>query len=112
MSSLQLNSPRLLALADLDRATLISAQAFRDDPLWCYLIPDRQKRAAALPRFFGTVVSLGIRAQQVYGVGDPLTGVAVSAYCLRRKARGWPHNSSGRFWRKPMRKASASTPKR
>jgi hypothetical protein len=71
MSSLRLNSPRLLTLADLDRATLISAQAFRDDPLWCYLIPDRQKRAAALPRFFGTVVSLGIRAQQVYGVGDP-----------------------------------------
>jgi ribosomal protein S18 acetylase RimI-like enzyme len=68
---------RQLTLADLDRATLVISQAFRDDPLWCYLFPDRQRRVTALPRFFGTFVNLGIRTQQAYGVGAPLEGVAV-----------------------------------
>jgi ribosomal protein S18 acetylase RimI-like enzyme len=68
---------RLLTLADLDRATLVISQAFRDDPLWCYLFPDRLQRAATVPRFFGAFVNLGIRTQQASGVGDPLEGVAI-----------------------------------
>ncbi|NTU62066.1 MAG: GNAT family N-acetyltransferase [Chloroflexi bacterium] len=77
MNTCKNSSLRLLTLADLDRATLVISQAFRDDPLWCYLFPDRQRRVTALPRFFGAFVNLGIRSQQAYRAGDPLEGVAI-----------------------------------
>lgn len=68
---------RLLTAADFERACSVQASAFHTDPLWAYLYPDAQKRAANLVHFARVFIGFGIRTQQAYGVGDPLQGVAV-----------------------------------
>lgn len=68
---------RPLSLADLDRATVVQARAFMNDPLWVYLIPDLRQRQIYLPRFSRVLFRFGILNGQAYGVGDPLGGVAL-----------------------------------
>jgi ribosomal protein S18 acetylase RimI-like enzyme len=53
------------------------AQAFRDDPAWVYVAPDAQRRLSTLIKLYRGFVAIQIRSQQMYGVGDPLQGVAI-----------------------------------
>lgn len=68
---------RLLTTADIERTTEIMAQAFCDDPAWSYVVPQAGQRQAILARLFRRFAALYIRNQQVYGVGDPLQGIAI-----------------------------------
>jgi ribosomal protein S18 acetylase RimI-like enzyme len=63
--------------ADRDAAAALLARAFRDDPLWCYLLPDRLQRVQTLWRFQRVFVGGYIGAGQAYGFGMPLQGVAI-----------------------------------
>lgn len=77
MTSSEVVTLRPLTLGDLDRATLVQARAFLNDPLWVYLIPDLRQRQIYLPRFSRVLFHFGILNGQAYGVGDPLAGVAI-----------------------------------
>lgn len=49
----------------------IAADAFRDDPLLCWLIPDERRRHAGMPHYFQSVVKhVYLRHQQVYLTAD------------------------------------------
>lgn len=68
---------RLLTTADIEGTTDIMARAFCSDPAWSYVVPQAGQRQATLTRLFRRFVTLYIRNQQVYGVGDPLQGIAI-----------------------------------
>jgi ribosomal protein S18 acetylase RimI-like enzyme len=70
-----LNS-RQLALADVPQAAEVLAQAFIDDPLCAFMLPDRRSRINTLRKFFRAYGQININLQRGYGVGDPLKGVA------------------------------------
>jgi ribosomal protein S18 acetylase RimI-like enzyme len=77
--------PRLLSTSDLERAVYIQSQAFQNDPLWQYMIPDADKRKWMLPKFFRVFLNVSIRSRQAYGVGDPVEGVAL--WCAPHQRR-------------------------
>lgn len=66
-----------LASADALTAANVLARAFAEDPLWCYLLPDPAKRRKALHISFRAIVPWYVKQGQVYGVGQPLEGVAI-----------------------------------
>lgn len=68
---------RVLTPADLERAAEIQAQAFHDDPLWAYILPNVRQRERELIRTFRVFLGASIRRGQTYGVGEPLAGIAV-----------------------------------
>lgn len=68
---------RQIAVREADAAGTVLARAFALDPLWVYLLPDRTQRAFVLRQSFRATVPWYSRNGQVYGVGDPLRGVAV-----------------------------------
>jgi ribosomal protein S18 acetylase RimI-like enzyme len=61
----------------LDDAVEIMSAAFRDNPLWVYIIPDEDRRERDLPRFFRVLIKSQLTSRQLYGVNDPLEGIAV-----------------------------------
>ncbi len=67
---------RQLALADVPQAAEVLAQAFIDDPLCAFMLPDRRSRINTLRKFFRAYGQININLQRGYGVGDPLKGVA------------------------------------
>lgn len=46
------SSPRIASLAEADRLSAVLAAAFEDDPVFGWLIPNRQSRLRRLERFF------------------------------------------------------------
>jgi len=68
---------RQLELSDLEVATNIQSEAFFNDPLWVYLYPDENQRRWFLYRAFRSFFRIGLSTGQVYGVGDPIQGIAV-----------------------------------
>jgi ribosomal protein S18 acetylase RimI-like enzyme len=71
------NEIRPLGLVERSAAAETLARAFQRDPLWQLLYPNEGQRQSALAVFFRAGVNLAIRQQRAYGVGSPLTGVAV-----------------------------------
>jgi ribosomal protein S18 acetylase RimI-like enzyme len=71
------NHLRQLSLADLDDATDVASRAFHNFPLWQYLLKGDTKRAKLLPKFYRAFLAYGIRRGQVYGVSNPIEGIAV-----------------------------------
>ncbi|MBI3159167.1 MAG: GNAT family N-acetyltransferase [Chloroflexi bacterium] len=76
MESPAATDPRLLTPADADRAAWVIAQAFLEDPLVAFMLPNARSRPRTLLKFFRAYGTAGIRSGRVYGVGDPLQGVA------------------------------------
>ena len=76
---------RLLSLADIDRAVYVQSAAFQNDPLWQYLIPNSEKRAVMLPKFFFVFMKVSIICRQAYGVSNPAEGVAI--WCSPQQKR-------------------------
>jgi GNAT superfamily N-acetyltransferase len=68
--------PRRLSLTDLEPAVEIMLDAFDDDPIWLHLIKDPEKRARLLSKLYRTVLKIIIKDGELYGVGDPLQGIA------------------------------------
>ena len=78
-----MNSPRLnirkLTNADVDEAADLLARAFFDYPMLTWLMPGDAHRRAALPVFMSASVRWGLLMNDVFGIGDPLCGVAIWA---------------------------------
>lgn len=66
-----------LTTVDRDTAAALLARAFQDDPLWCYLLPNRAQREQTLSRFQRVFAGGYIGAGQAYGFGMPLQGVVI-----------------------------------
>lgn len=67
---------RLLTPADVEQAAHVMAQAYVDDPLVSFMLPDRRTRVKTISTFFRIIGEVGVKNERVYGVGDPLQGVA------------------------------------
>jgi ribosomal protein S18 acetylase RimI-like enzyme len=76
---------RLLSIADLGRATEVASRAFYSFPLWRYLLKDDTKRAKLLPKFYRAFLAYGIHRGQVYGVSNPVEGVAMWSFPSQQK---------------------------
>src|SRR5437016_1223352 len=68
-------APIRLPAHHLDQASEVMAQAFQNDPMLQYLVPDDARRTRLLPSFFGTVVRYCLCYGEVYTT-DTLDGVA------------------------------------
>ncbi len=70
---------RKLTARDVDEAGLLLARAFFDYPMITWLMPDDAHRRIALPIFMSVSVRWGLLMNEVFGIGDPLSGVAIWA---------------------------------
>jgi ribosomal protein S18 acetylase RimI-like enzyme len=71
------NNTRPLTNADIEPASSVLARAFYNDPLWLYLLPNPTERAALVRHTFRATFPAIVGTEQVYGIGDPLAGVAI-----------------------------------
>jgi ribosomal protein S18 acetylase RimI-like enzyme len=67
---------RQLNLIELDQSVEVISQAFIDDPLCVYMLPNKRTRLETLRKFFHLYATIYLRNGKGYGVGDPLKGVA------------------------------------
>jgi ribosomal protein S18 acetylase RimI-like enzyme len=70
---------RKLTVRDVDEAGDLLACAFFDYPMITWLMPDAAPRRIALPIFMRVSVRWGLLMKEVFGIGDPLRGVAIWA---------------------------------
>jgi ribosomal protein S18 acetylase RimI-like enzyme len=70
------NELRPLTLTDVQPAAHVLSQAFANDPLCTYILPQVKTRVKTLYKFFLVYGELNIKNNRGYGVGDPLQGVA------------------------------------
>ncbi len=75
MGIIHSHNPIRLQANQLSQASEVMAQAFQNDPMLQYLVPDDTKRVRLLPSFFGTVVRYCLRYGEVYTT-ETLDGVA------------------------------------
>lgn len=68
---------RSLTMDDLDDAIKIYAEAFVDDPLFQYFLPNENSRLKTLYSFFRAVMKYSIQFGEIYGIGEPLGGLAL-----------------------------------
>ena len=67
---------RLLTLSDVEEAAEVLSQAFVDDPLVSFILPNRFTRIKTLLKFFRVYGEISIKNKRGYGVSEPLQGVA------------------------------------
>jgi ribosomal protein S18 acetylase RimI-like enzyme len=67
---------RLLIHEDVEVAADVLSQAFVDDPLCAFMLPNRRTRVATLHKFFRPYGEAGILNGHGFGVGEPIQGVA------------------------------------
>jgi ribosomal protein S18 acetylase RimI-like enzyme len=67
---------RPLTLSDVEQAAHVISQAFIDDPLCSFMLPNRRTRAKTLYKFFRAYGEIKIKNNRGYGSGEPLQGAA------------------------------------
>lgn len=67
---------RKLQLSELDQAVEVISQAFVNDPLCVFMLPNQRTRLKDLRKFFHLYARLYIHSGRGYGVGEPLKGVS------------------------------------
>jgi ribosomal protein S18 acetylase RimI-like enzyme len=67
---------RQLVLSDVAQAALVISQAFVDDPLCTFMLPEQRSRIGTLQKFFRAYGEIYIQNQLGYGIGEPLNGIA------------------------------------
>lgn len=88
---------RKLTPHDVDEAGDLLARAFFDYPMITWLMPDTGHRRIALPIFMRISVRWGLLMNEVFGIGDPLHGVAIWAPPGLVNADLDPHDSIVRY---------------
>ncbi|NVM30890.1 MAG: GNAT family N-acetyltransferase [Candidatus Helarchaeota archaeon] len=78
-----------LSINDAVEAAEVLAEAFYNDPLWVYLEPNNIRRKKIIQKFFKIFVYLQLNSSLVYGIGDPLKGVASWKPPTSRKISLW-----------------------
>ncbi len=81
---------RQLTLSDLEPMAQVLAQAFSEDPLVSFILPNPKTRVKTVAKFFRAMGRLNIRAGCAFGVGDPLEGVAVWNFPDKPEASATP----------------------
>ena len=81
---------RQLTLYELDAMSHVLAQAFEDDPLVSFILPNKRTRVKTIAKFFRAMGRLNIRAGSAFGVSDPLEGVAVWSFPNKPEASATP----------------------
>ena len=71
---------------EIEKASKVLAEAFRDDPDTSVLIPDLETRVKRLPEFFRFFVRFGLNYGEVYSPTDNLEGISI-----------WLHSSKMRM---------------
>jgi ribosomal protein S18 acetylase RimI-like enzyme len=67
---------RQLTPADAEPAARVLSQAFMDDPLIELMLPFRRTRFRTMYKYFRPMSAISIPLGKIYGVGEPLQGVA------------------------------------
>jgi ribosomal protein S18 acetylase RimI-like enzyme len=67
---------RLLTSEDVAVAADVLAQAFENDPLCAFILPNKRTRVATLRKFFRPYGEVGVLNGRGFGVGEPIQGVA------------------------------------
>jgi ribosomal protein S18 acetylase RimI-like enzyme len=67
---------RPLTLTDAENAARVISLAFMDDPLIKFMLPFKRTRFQTLYKYFRPMTAISIGNGKVYGVGEPLQGVA------------------------------------
>lgn len=67
---------RVLNLEDIEPAAQVISQAFMEDPLCTFMLPNQKTRYRTLLKFFRLYGELNIKSGCGYGAGEPLQGVA------------------------------------
>jgi ribosomal protein S18 acetylase RimI-like enzyme len=62
---------------DVPRVVDVLAQAFHDDPLWRFAVPDPAKRARTLPHLFRVSVNVAVRQGEIHTSSSGFGGAAV-----------------------------------
>lgn len=88
---------RKLTSQDVDAAADVLVRAFFDYPMLQWVLPKDEHRHAALPAFLRGSVRWGLLMGEVYGGGDPLSGVAIWAPPGLRDADLDPDDSFVRY---------------
>lgn len=70
------NNYRVLTAEDVEQAADVISQSFINDPLASYMLLQKRTRQRTLDKFFRAYGAVSIKNNRVYGVGDPLQGVA------------------------------------
>lgn len=80
ISTIQATAVRKAGLDDLSSSSIALAQAFQDDPVFGYCIPDQQRRRRVLPAFFRLIADLLWPYDEVHVAGPatrPVSGAAL-----------------------------------
>ena len=85
----EIQTVRRLSIRDIAVATEVLAQAFHDDPLWIYLEPNSKKRKKIIPTFFKLFVNLQLSSDHLFGIGNPIEGVASWSPPSPRRISAW-----------------------
>ena len=67
---------RRLTPEDVGPSAEVMSDCFEDDPYWQHLMGDKGARDRALSRFYHTVSKVIIKNGEMYGIGEPLRGIA------------------------------------
>lgn len=70
------NGFRTLTLNDVEAAADVISQAFMEDPLCTFMLPNQKTRYGTLKKFFRLYSELNIKNGCGFGSGEPLQGVA------------------------------------
>ncbi len=69
--------PEMIGADQLAEAAVVLAQAFQNDAGTIYMLPDAEQRKQVLPLLFRVMVRHTLAAGEIYGLGNPLRGVAL-----------------------------------
>lgn len=68
---------REITTEEVDAAAALIARAYIDDPLCAFTLPNRRTREKTLFKLFRALGELSAKNRRLYGVGDPLLGIAI-----------------------------------
>ncbi len=81
---------RQLAPSDIEPMAQALANAFSEDPLVSFILPNAKTRVKTIAKFFRAMGRLNIRAGSAFGIGEPLQGVAVWSFPNKPEASVTP----------------------
>ena len=81
--------PYLVTKRDIKRVIETLVQAFSDDPLTEYFIPEPERRSKFLPRYFNYRVQNGLIDGKIVATSDDIEGVVILTQSEDRKKFSW-----------------------
>ena len=89
---------KLLAKEQIDQASFMLSQAFKDDPIHHYAFPNLEERAKRMPYSFQYVLRYNLRYGRVFTTSSQLEGIAVWVPSDNLSSSFWRTLISGAMW--------------